>query len=283
MKKIILPTDFSDNAYNAIRYAAQLFKDENTTFYLLHTYTPPIYASEFVSQSPIEYELADAYRVNSISQLKKTKNRIEKEFKNPKHSFITHSAFNTLVEEVLGTIEYEKADLVIMGTQGATGANEILFGTNTVHLIKKSTCPVIAVPTDFVYESPKEILFPTDYEIDYSNVQLKQLVMIAKSQNSLLHVLHISSGYELTNEQEGNKKRLESQLGSNNTISHDIPDQEVIEAINGFQTKKPIMLLVMVRNKHTFFERLFIEPLIKKIAFHVKIPFMVMPYISQKE
>jgi len=43
MKKIILPTDFSENAYNAIKYAVQLFKDVESTFYLLHTYTPPVF------------------------------------------------------------------------------------------------------------------------------------------------------------------------------------------------------------------------------------------------
>jgi len=52
MKKIILPTDFSYNAYNAISYAMNLLKDEEATFYLLNTYTPAIYQTEYLLHSP---------------------------------------------------------------------------------------------------------------------------------------------------------------------------------------------------------------------------------------
>jgi hypothetical protein len=40
MKRILLPTYFSENAYNAIFYAVQLNKDIKCKFYILHTYTP---------------------------------------------------------------------------------------------------------------------------------------------------------------------------------------------------------------------------------------------------
>ena len=60
-----------------------------------------------------------------------------------------------------------------------------------------------------------------------------------------------------------------------------MPENEIINAINTFQIKTRINLLVMVQNKHTFFERLFIEPVIKKIGFHITTPFMVIPQLSK--
>ncbi|NNK18584.1 MAG: universal stress protein, partial [Maribacter sp.] len=158
MKRIILPTDFSDNAYNAICYAIKLFKDEECTFYLLNTYTPAIYQAEYVLHSPGQIGLGDIYQENSLTQLKDLKKQLIAEFNNKKHTFMVHSAFNTLVEEIVETSKNEQADMVIMGTQGATGAKEILIGTNTVHVIKKACCPVIAIPPNFKYENPKEIL-----------------------------------------------------------------------------------------------------------------------------
>lgn len=92
MKKIILPTDFSDNAYNAIRYAAQLFNDVETTFYLLHTYTPAIYQTEYVLDNPGQIGLGDIYHEDSQTQLEKLKTKLEEEFNNPAHTFIPHSA-----------------------------------------------------------------------------------------------------------------------------------------------------------------------------------------------
>ncbi|MGB5360360.1 MAG: universal stress protein, partial [Eudoraea sp.] len=141
MKKIILPTDFSYNAYNAISYAMNLLKNEEATFYLLNTYTPAIYQTEYLLHSPGQIGLGDIYQSESINQLEELKKQLEKEFKNPKHIIIPHSAFNILVDEVSAMVASEEADLVIMGTQGATGAKEIFLGTHTVHVIKKATCP----------------------------------------------------------------------------------------------------------------------------------------------
>lgn len=281
MKKIILPTDFSDNAYNSIRYAIRLFNDFETTFYLLHTYTPAIYQSEYVLDDPGQIGLGDMYRENSQTQLEELKAKIEKEFNNPKHTFISHSALNFLVDEVIETVKNENADLIIMGTQGATGAKEIVLGTHAVHVIKKATCPVIAVPADYAYEIPTEILFPTDYEIDYQKEQLRQLSDIAKNHNSNIEVIHVSLGYDLTENQLKNKQKLQAVLRGRAHLFHDLPGQEIITAINGFQGKKPMNLLVMVQNKHTFLEGLFIEPTIKKIGFHVTIPFMVIPHLEK--
>ncbi len=281
MKKIILPTDFSENAYNAIRYAVQLFNEVETTFYLLHTYTPAIYQTEYVLDNPGQIGLGDIFQKNSQSQLEGLKTKLKEEFDNPAHTFIPHSALSFLVDEVRETIKNEKIDLVIMGTQGATGAKEILLGTHAVNVIKKATCPVIVVPSGYAYEIPTEILFPTDYEIDYQKVQLQQLLDIAKNHNGIIAVIHVSSGYDLTENQLKNKQKLKALLSGTPHRFHDLPSQEIITAINGFQVKKPMNLLVMVQNKHTFFERLFIEPTIKRIGFHVTIPFMVIPHLDK--
>ena len=278
MKRIILPTDFSENALNGIRYAVQLFKDVETTFYILNTYIPTIYQAEYVLHSPAQIGLGDIYQESSSSQLEELKKSLVDEFKNTNHTFLVHSAYNVLVDEILKTAENEKADLIVMATQGATGAKEILLGTNTVHMIQKSTCPIIAVPSNFEYEPPKEILFPTDYEVDYKKTPLNCLLDIAHDHISSIEVIHASSGYDLTETQLRNKKNLDQILGKIDHLFHDLPNQGVIEAINTFQIKKPMNLLVMVKNKHTFLERLFIEPIIKKIGFHVNIPFMVLPY-----
>mgnify|MGYP001813861431 CR=1 FL=1 len=277
MKRIILPTDFSDNAYNAICYAIKLFKDEECTFYLLNTYTPAIYQAEYVLHSPGQIGLGDIYQENSLAQLKDLKKQLIAEFNNKKHTFMVHSAFNTLVEEIVETSKNEHADMVIMGTQGATGAKEILIGTNTVHVIKKACCPVIAIPPNFKYENPKEILLPTDLEINYQKEQLETLVSLAQHHISRIDIMHVSSGYELSKEQLKNKKRLEKIFGKIAHLFHEMPNQEITTAINTFQQKNKVNFLVMIQNRHTFLERLFIEPIIKKLGFHVTIPFMVIP------
>lgn len=277
MKKILLPTDFSRNAYNACEYAMKLFQEEECTFYLIHTYTPAVYQPEYFLGNPGPLVLGDAYHANALTQLAELLDTLSTQFNNPKHILVPHASFNLLVDEVLHFIEREQIDLIVMGTKGATGAKEILLGTQTVHLIKKTTCPLIAVPSDFEYEIPKEILFPTDYEVDYEKEQLQQLLDIAKNHISCIEVMHVSTGYELTPKQLENKQKLNYLLAQTAHLFHDLPSQAIIPAIADFQLKKRMNLLVMIQNKHTFFERLFIEPVIKKIGFHITIPFMVIP------
>ncbi|MGB5238988.1 MAG: universal stress protein [Flavobacteriaceae bacterium] len=279
MKRIILPTDFSQNALNANRYALRLLKDQECTFYLMNTYTPAIYQSEYVLHSPGQIGLGDIYQSDSQEQLEKLQKDLQQEFKNPKHTLMTHSAFNILVDEVISMTENEKANFIVMGTQGASGAKEIFLGTHTVHVIKKSKKPVLAIPAEYSFTMPTSILFPTDYEIDYQEDELSVLLDIANMTGAEIHVLHIASGFGLTDAQKKNKAALEQILAPLNSRFYDVPSQEIIEGINNFQKEHKVDLLAMVQNKHTFLERLFLEPIIKKIGFHVSIPFMVLPHM----
>lgn len=281
MKKIILPTDFSKNAHNAICYALELYGKMECTFYLLNTYTPAIYESEYILHSPGQIGLGDIYQSSSMEQLEALKKELEQKYKNPKHTFIIHSVFNLLIDEIVYVAKKEEVDMIIMGTQGATGAKEIFMGSHTVHVIKKAPCPVLAVPAGFNYVDPKEILFPTDYEINYQHAQLSAFLDLATHYGSKVDIIHVSSGNELTEKQLKNKDTLDQLMGEGKHRFHDLPSQEIIEGINSFRSKGKVDLLVMIQNKHTFMERLFIEPVIKKIGFHVTIPFMVLPHRNE--
>ncbi len=278
MLKILLPTDFSNNSFDAITYALLLLKNFKCEFTLLYTYMPPIYHAEYLIGSPGQIGLGDAIKEKATSNIDELQKRLEDQIKNENHSFRSITALNSLPNQVTETVEIQAIDLIVMGTKGATSAQEILFGTNTVHVIKKAKCPVIAIPPNFNYETPKEILFPTDYEVDFTTKRLEILLKIAQKHISSIEVLHATYGYELSEKQLKNKKTLNEILGNIAHGFHEQSNQEVIQAINNFQLKHKMNLMVMVRNKHTFVERLFIDSVIKKIGFNIKIPFMVIPH-----
>jgi nucleotide-binding universal stress UspA family protein len=277
MKKILLPTDFSPNSWNAIAYALQLFKDEACKFYLLNTYTPTIYQVEYLLGNPAQYDIPDPIMETSLEKLKNMEDRIKTDFNNPKHNIETMSVFNTLIPEIKEVVEAKNIDYVIMGTKGATGAKEILFGSNTVHVFKNIKCPLIAIPEDFKFESPHDILFPTDYEIDYSNEHIQPLIDIASLYTARINILNVSFGYELTEQQERNKHKLENYFNGIAHLFHRVGHESVQEAITDFQMKARINLLVMINNKHSFFENLFFKSTINQIGFHLNIPFLLIP------
>lgn len=282
MKKILLPTDFSENSWNAISYALQLFKDDECTFYLLNTYTPIVYHMEYVVLSPSQIGLEDIVKQQAIKGLEDFEKRINDEFGNPNHTLVSQAVFNTLTSEIAEQVKENQVDYVVMGTKGATGAKEVLFGSNTVHVFKQVKCPVLAVPDSFHFEKPNHILFPTDYEIDYKNEQVKPLVELSKKHQTKINVLNVSYGRDLTSEQQKNKATLSTLFKDLNYEFFSVKNQEITQAISDFQSKTPADLLIMINNKHSFFENLFFKSTINQIGFHLNIPFLVIPAKTKK-
>jgi len=277
MKKILLPTDFSDNSWNAIKYALQLFKDQECNFVLLNTYTPIIYQFEYLQSSSAQFGLVDTLKESSKKGLDELQKNILSEFNNPKHVFTKISSFNSLTTEIDDLYTNNIMDIIVMGTKGASGVTGVLFGSNTIHVIKNAKCPVMAIPSDFSFETPHEILFPTDYEIEYQAKHLKPIIEIAQNHISRVNIIHVYTSNDLTEAQQKNKSILETSIKNIAHLFHDIKNQNVPEAITNFQLKARINLLVMINNKHSFFENLFFKSTINQIGFHLNIPFLVIP------
>ncbi|GLB50290.1 universal stress protein [Neptunitalea lumnitzerae] len=270
MKKILLPTDFSDNSRNAIKYAVELYKDEKCLFYLLNT----IYDTDNILHGSI-YEI---YKERSFKELELLEQEISSKYKNDKHSFKKVATVNLLNEQIKTLVKAEGIDLIIMGTQGATGAQEILFGSYTVSAIKVAECPLLAIPEEFSYRKPKNIVLATDYGVDFESYQLDLLKKVAKRNNSQLHVVHVNVNDKPLKEIEvHSKEMLKNSLKDLDVVFDEVEGNSVQEAIFKYDDTTPIDLLVMIKHKHTFFERLFLGSQIYKIGYHTTFPFLVLP------
>jgi nucleotide-binding universal stress UspA family protein len=277
MKRILLPTDFSDNAFNALCYAVQLFEKEKCEFILLHTYTPVTYNVGTAADSYSTFELLEILKVTVVQNLDKTEERLKEKFKNPNHAFQKISSFNLLINEMQDLIKEKNIDLIVMGTTGATGAKEIFLGTNTMYAIKKVKCAVIAVPANFNYEEPKEILFPTDFKFSYKNKYLSFIRDLSKIHNSKLHIFNVVHGENTDSKYEMTMDFLDKYFENSYHRFHIAENKDIHEAIVEFELKHKINLLIMIHTKHSFFENILFEPVINKIVFHTQVPFLVIP------
>lgn len=278
MKHILLPTDFSENSWNAITYSIQLFKNEVCTFHLLHAYTPVIYRLDYVVGYPEQLGFIDDAKDTARNNLHEVVTRISSKFKNnSKHNFKTYARFDTLVSGIREFIDLQNIHLIVMGTKGATGAKEILLGSNSVQVFNKINYPILIIPAGFIYVAPNKILFPTDLDAIYRHSTLKTIKELAISNQARVNVIHIFTGSSLTEKQETNKLKLESIFKHSAFLFHDIKNVAITEGINNFQLKHNSNLLVMINNKHSFFENLFFKNIMNQIGFHLNIPFLVIP------
>ena len=284
MKHILIPTDFSDNATNAVQYAVQLMQKERCRFYLLNTYTPiSLYsATIYEYHTSLDVDLGELYKKTSEEKLLKLKKEIKTMYPNDLHTFDTIASCNLLIEEIRECIPKYAIDFIVMGTQGASGFKEIFIGSQTMHTIKKSTAPIICVPSTYTYQIPKDIVFATDYELSLDNKGIPLVKDICASHTSRLIFLNAYYGVSLDKDQIEVRDALDEYFKTSAHQFQISDGMDVLEAIEDFQSKHKIDLLVMVHNRHNFFENLLFVPVIHKIVHHTKTPFLVIPSAQKK-
>ncbi|MGC1515611.1 MAG: universal stress protein [Maribacter sp.] len=282
MKHIILPTDFSSNALNACTYALRLFENERCTFHVLNCYSP-------LASHHNEYEVGsglgarDVHGMHSEKGLERFIAKLKSAAHRPWHFFKSKASPRVLTNELRDVIQETKAELIIMGTKGASGLQEIFMGSTTVQVIKSiHSCPVLAIPENFDFKAPLEIAFATDLYRFYSKSELQPVINLAKAFNSTIQIVTVQEeGIALSDTQKFNLRAIQKHLG-------DIPSYLVFTTLNDsisrtlelFVEELGIYLLALLNYPQEYLEKLSREPVVKKIAFHTRIPLLVIPEIT---
>ncbi len=283
MKNILLPTDFSENSWNAIRYILELYKSESCTFHLLNTYTPVIPNNRFMASS-LQPSIIDAgSKETSVRELDNILKRIQKTFKNKNHNFKTISSFSLLIDEIKNIIDTESIDLIVTGTKGASGIDEVFLGSNTVRIIKAiRNCPVLTIPQEFSYKQPQEVVFATDFKRYYSASELQPLIDLAKSFKATIRVVYVQNKIKALSEiQQFNLNMLRKYFGKIDHYVHTVSElNSVSKTLEVFADELDIHLLAMLNYQHSYMERITREPVVKQVAFHTQVPLLVIPELG---
>ena len=275
MKKIVIPTDFSENAFNALKYAAELFRHDQCEFFLLHAYADEVYANDITSED-ILLKNKEAVKKNSEKEIDKLIRKLEQQFSNPRHTFKASSAFGLLVDEVNDLVEKENADLIITSTRGKTNDRRLTFGSNTLQIIKYVQCPVLSIPEDFKYTDPKRILFPTNYMLPYQKRELKLVGDLARVFGIEVQMLHVSRFATETFRQKNNRLLIEEQLNDVEIRFSRENKLDKTEAILKAIDERAVDLLILVNSRHSYLENVLYHSTIDEIGLHPKVPFLVL-------
>lgn len=276
MRKILIPTDFSENAKNAINYAVQLFKYDVSEFYFMHAYQDDIYANEALLTQKTLNNVAATISKASEEQLKNTVKSVSSISPNPRHSYHTISSKNYLVDEANKIVDEENIDIVVMGTRGKTNDRKLTFGSHTLQVLKYVQCPVLAIPEGYKYTQPKHILFPTDYMIPYKRRELKLLCEIGAPYRATIDMLYISKSNKLSLRQKDNKAFIENELCKNTINFKTENSKHIINTIYKYIKKNSTDILVMVNTRHSFWEHILFQSTIDELSLNLDIPFLTL-------
>lgn len=193
MKTILVPTDFSEQANNALDLAIQIGKKSNAKILLLNV-IEGIRDFAFNTMGELETSTGeDAFFVKKL--IEQTRERLydaKQEWKNAGLEIDSMVELGNPYQSIASVVAEHGADLIVMGTKGSSGLDEVLIGSNTERVVRFAHCPVITLKDKVDLQDIKKIVFATDLSEDQTEV----VNAIKKMQEQLgaeLHLLKVNT------------------------------------------------------------------------------------------
>ena len=273
MKHILIPTDFSEYSWNALKYSISFFKEIETTFYLLHI-SPLLIDDEDLIDNPN----ASSESENIIQEKLNTLIKKTEEFSTTgKHHFEALHDHLQFVNSIRNQVADKGIDMIVMGTRSNSGSKDTTLGSYTEDVITRVKCNALIIPEKTKFKKLKEIVFPTDFNILFKNKVLSTISDILKNYNSTLNVLNISKKEKsLTSLQKINKECLEDSLADNQLKFHFVSNSNIENALQFFIENREVDMITIVAKNLNFSQRILFRPTVARISYLTEIPFLIL-------
>ena len=273
MKNILLPTDFSKNSRNAIRYALKFFEAEKCTFHILNSQKTSGYITADVLYGAPGASVYEGILNDNKKELEKMVQYCESISEGEEFTFVPKIDFDNIVDAVNQAVALNNIDLIIMGSNGATGAAEVIFGSNTLKIIRNVDCPVIVIPEDFVFEKINSVLLSLNYQYDLAHKSLNIISEIVKKHNASLKILEIEEESIELSSQRNHTEEVFKEIGFERFSIKNIPASM---AINAFEQLIPVQLHAMIVERKNFLDRFIFGSETSKINYGSLVPLLVL-------
>lgn len=285
-KKIIVPFDFSDESLNAFEYAINFAKVTGGKVTLFHVIEAPV-AESFNPMGEIKaysrVKDADAF---TYQLLKRTRERIKALLNRPAYKpYVTqeHVEMDNMTKQVGKIITSHEADIIIMGTKGASGYKEVFGGSNAERVVGRAQCPVLVLKDNNKFSGINNIAYCSTFE-DEHPVLSRLLIQLSELFNATLHLVRINTDSDYKSSEELYEKIerfAENYDLSNYTISiYDYNDVE--EGIIKFASETEPDLLAVNAPEHKGISRVFSTSTAEELANHAKFPVLSMSLVLEE-
>lgn len=280
MKNIVVPTDFSDTALKALLYAGEIAQRSGAVVHLLHVLEPD---DNRVWRPHVQEDAyGESITQERLSHLDATWKLMLQQY--PNVTVVTELANGLVADAILDYASQQQADMVLMGTTGATGMKQVLVGSVAAKVMAKAPFPVLAIPAVYEMEDPDRILLATNrFEQEAPILRpLLQLVRLLKLQLHIAVFLdtdaaepvdYINSGRKL----ETYVAQLQKQYTDIAIHGEVLEGKEFEEAVEAYISRTGVDLVAMIPYQKNFLDRLLGRSATRKMAYHSSIPLLSIP------
>jgi nucleotide-binding universal stress UspA family protein len=282
IKHVLIPTDFSANAKNAIIYAIGLAKMMNFELIFLHctqTLVPTGKKKEAAEEGLNRYKTEIEEKLTAhVAAITDSENFDTNLYK----CFVVDA--ENIVDGINEVVKHHKIDMVIMGTQGASGLKKFLVGSTTANLIEKTDVPLLAIPENYVFKTIKKI----GYASDLINIdgEIQEAIKITRFFDASIDIFHIYPVYpKVVSIAQTNSDELVAQLQKlyhypkiNFHFVHTSSDNEIKKGVDLYVEAYKPDLLLMFTHKRDFIDKIFDKSQTKEVASSAQVPLLALRY-----
>ena len=277
-KKILIPTNFSKYAWNALMYGLAIYKHQACTFFLFHSY----HSQNFLGENISLLRESDEHTAKEKSEhgLDKLLKGLSFRKENPRHQFQTISYQGSLMEGLQETVDTHGIDLIMMGAAGESAAINSAYDNSISKVIEKiENCPVLVIPENNQLrdDSFREIVFPTNFRNAFKLRELTALLDISNFLGAAVRVLYIDTDNKgLTEEQRFHKENLASLFSDIEYSFHTLTKTNITTGVHLFIESRESELLALYKRKQGFFSKLFNQAVIEEVDFSTRVPILIL-------
>jgi nucleotide-binding universal stress UspA family protein len=272
MKTILATTDFSKASVNAVRYAAQLSIESSGKLLLLHSTFIPV-----VSDSFFDMRITlDALEKDDETSLKNMCEQLQNEFgsdlKIDKKNVVGYT--DQIIKDLISS---GGISMIVMGIQHTDKLSQAIFGTSSTKLAGTVSCPILIIPETMKFKPWKKIAFAFNQVSAPMNRGVKVLKELATLFNSKIQFINIMENEYI--------QKDDSMLEPLYKTFKDLELKTYFEPSKPNMTSEILMdwvrrhkagVIVLVARHHSILWKLFNERMTKKIAFHSKVPILIL-------
>ena len=271
MKTIIIPTDFSPIATNAMNYGIDMAAVISANILLLHVYQVPVTASDV----PVVMVSVEELKKGAEEKLVSVKAGIE-HITSGKLKVYTEARLGDVVDELEDLCNHIQPFAVVMGTKGASAIERVIFGSTTLTAIRHLTWPVICVPPGKEYgRGIKKIGLACDFQKVVETTPVHFVKDIMRAFNAELRVLNVDyENRHFKPETPEQSLWLHTMLEDMKPNYHFIQHRDIEDGINEFAEKNNLDLIISIPKKHKILQGIFKPSSTKQLIFQSHIPVM---------
>lgn len=270
MKTILVASDFSSAASNAANYAADMALAINADIFLLHVYHIPVPYSEIPAVVSPEDLMNEAEK--NINDLKEQLNRKTLN----KINIATEVRMGLFFEELKTVCERITPYAVVMGSQGTTATERLLFGSHTVYTMEHLVWPLLTVPPQVKFSSVKRIGLACDFNKVVDTTPVDEIKTLVNDFHAELHILNTGKKEVFKSELVFESGLLQEMLVALKPEYHFITSENIDEGTIDFAEKNHIDLLVVLPKRHGLLDKLLLKSHSKQLVLHSHVPVMAL-------